>query len=304
MIHLIEFRAMGCQVSIQLEADAAGGDILRHLPDRFASLEALLTRFDPHSELMRLNARDGEWVAVSEVLFANICAAKQAALMTDGLYNPLILPALVASGYDCSFEQIAMPTAYAASSAADWHGIALRMTTQEVLLPAGSAIDLGGIAKGWTAATIADELAPFGACLVNIGGDMVGRGAPHGLPGWQVEIEDPFTGEAFTSVYLADQSISTSGTDYRRWQTATGSDHHHIIDPRSGHSAETDVLSATVIHPSATTSEAYAKAIILQGVENGLQWLNQQWHGTGVVFRRDGAAFATSTFIHEWNPSQ
>jgi thiamine biosynthesis lipoprotein ApbE len=60
MIHLIEFRAMGCQVSVQLEADERGADVLRNLPQRFATIEATLTRFDPNSELMRLNARAGE----------------------------------------------------------------------------------------------------------------------------------------------------------------------------------------------------------------------------------------------------
>jgi thiamine biosynthesis lipoprotein len=303
MIHLIEFRAMGCQVSVQLEADERGADVLRNLPQRFATIEATLTRFDPNSELMRLNARAGEWVAVSDLLFANIRAAKHAALLTDGLYNPLILSALVANGYDRSFEQIDSPHATSKEPVPDWRGIEINLKSNEVHIPVGAALDLGGIAKGWTAATIADELAEIGPCLINIGGDMVGRGAPDGLPGWPVEIEDPFTGEAFTTVYLYDQAISTSGIDYRRWQSADGTQQHHIIDPRTGEPAVTDVLSATVIHPSTTTAEAYAKAVILQGAESGLAWLNGQWHTAGLVFRQDGTAIATSTLIHERNIS-
>ena len=301
MIHLIEFRAMGCHVSIQLESDERGGDILRDLPEKFAGIEAVLTRFTPHSELMRFNAYAGEWVRVSDLLFANIRAAKQAALLTDGLYNPLILPALAANGYDRSFEQISTPESHPPLLVPDWHEIALCINPRQARIPAGSALDLGGIAKGWTAATIADELAEYGACLVNIGGDMVGRGAPCGHSGWSVEIEDPFTGEGFTTVYLTDGSISTSGIDYRRWHAMDGGDHHHIIDPRTGCSARTDVLSATVVHPSATTAEAYAKSLILHGTEGGLDWLNQQWHATGLVFRQDGTVLATSTFINERN---
>ena len=284
---------MGCQVNVQIEADDQGADVLRDLPQRFTDIEAALTRFNPSSELMKLNQCAGDWVTVSDLLFANIRAAKHAALLTDGLYNPLILSALVGSGYDRSFEQIDRPKASSTEPAPDWRGIDLNLQTSEVNIPAGAALDLGGIAKGWTAATIADELAAYGACLVNIGGDIVGRGAPTGFPGWPVEIEDPFTGDAFTTVYLHDQAISTSGIDYRHWQSVDGKQRHHIIDPRTGEPAVTDVLSATVIHPSATNAEAYAKAVILQGAEHGLAWLNQQWHTAGLVFRQDGAAFRT-----------
>lgn len=301
MIHMIEFRAMNCQVSVQLDAGENAAAALRGLPDRLAAIEAALTRFNPDSELMRLNAHSGEWVTVSEVLFANIRAARQASLMTDGLYNPLILPALTASGYDRTFEQVGGSATHAPLASADWRAIKQRPDTREVYLPAGSALDLGGIAKGWAATAVADDLFEFGACLVNIGGDMVARGAPEGFSGWPVEIQDPLTGEPFTTVYLLDQSISTSGIDFRHWQDDHGRERHHIIDPRTGDTAVTDVLSATVIHPHAPTAEAYAKALILRGADEGLEWLHQQWYASGLVFRRSGTVLATSTLIHERN---
>ena len=296
MIHLIEFRAMGCQISVQIEANQQGSDILRHIPDQIMAIETQLTRFDADSELMRFNACSGEYVAVSEVLFENIRAAKHAALLTDGLYNPLVLPALIATGYDLSFEQISVPNVSVPSLIPDWHEIRIDRYTQEVCIPAGSAVDLGGMAKGWTAVRIADELAQVGACLVNIGGDMVGRGEPEGLPGWPVEIEDPLSGASFTTVYLHNTSIATSGTDYRHWHDNHGGEHHHIIDPYTGRSAVTDLLSVTVIHPNATYAEAYTKAVLLRGASDGLYWLNQQWQAAGLVFQHDGTVLGTSTF--------
>lgn len=287
---------MGCQVTVQLEADKDAAEVMRDLPARFAAIESVLTRFNPESELMRFNTHAGEWVTVSDLLFKNIHAARHAALLTDGLFNPLVLPALVATGYDRSFEQIDTASITKAKTVHDWRGIELRPETREVRLPHGAKLDLGGIAKGWTATIIADELVHYGACLINIGGDMVGRGAPNGLPGWLVEIEDPFSNECFASLYLSDSSIVTSGIDYRNWNDSWGNQYHHIIDPRTGRSAVTDVLTATVLHPSGRTAEAYAKALILQGAEAGLQWLNQQWHTAGLIFRRDGAVLGTSTF--------
>jgi thiamine biosynthesis lipoprotein len=288
---------MGCQVEIRLDRASGGYDILAEMPARFEVLEAGLSRFRPYSELTRVNARSGEWVAVSAVLFENIHQAKHMARLTDGLFNPLVLPALVANGYDRSFEQINLDSVAAPRPAMDWRAIELNLSTHQVRLPAGSAIDLGGIAKGWAAQHIATELADSGACLVNIGGDIYVHGAPDGLPGWQIEIADPDSEPGLAELWLRDTSVVTSGIDFRRWKSADGQTRHHIINPVTGEPAVTDVKTVTIIHPHAPTAEAYAKAVLLQGSSAGLGWLNSRWDAAGLVVRQDGAVLATSDFV-------
>jgi FAD:protein FMN transferase len=295
-LHYITFRAMGCQVHVQLETEADGAAILQRIPEQIEAIEARLSRFRPTSELMRLNDQSGRWVAVSDVLFENIHLAKHAARLTDGLYNPLVLPALLASGYDRSFDHIAQPETAAPSPVSDWHAIDLRPKTSAVRLPEGSAIDLGGIAKGWTAAKVADELAAYGPCMVDMGGDIAVRGKPVGQPGWMVEIEEPGRSDVLETLWLSDTTITTSGIDYRRWTTQDGSTRHHIIDPRTGLPADTDLVSVTIVHPHAPTAEAYAKAVLLMGSQTGLNWLNQQWYAAGLVVRTDGAVLINSQF--------
>lgn len=290
-IHLIEFRAMGCGITVQLEAGKDGAAILSRIPEQVAELERTLTRFNPTSELMQLNARAGQWVTVSDVLLENIRTAKQAAFLTDGLYNPLVLPALIANGYDRSFEQLDRTEITPSAPLPDWRGIEIHQDA--VRIPSGSALDLGGIAKGWTAAHLADELSQHGACLVNIGGDMAIRGAPDGLLGWGIDIEDPASGEVFLSLWLSNISIATSGIDFRHWQDVTGQVRHHIIDPQTGFPAQTDVLAVSVVHPHAPTAEAYAKAVMVRGAEDGLNWLNQQWQAVALVFKQDGTVLST-----------
>ncbi len=300
MIHSIEFRAMSCRVNIQLEA--ADGSILDAMPEELEAIESRLSRFRPMSELMQLNAGAGTWVPVSDLLFANVQAARQAALLTDGRYNPLVLKAMIASGYVRSFDSISGASITQPQPAPDWHQIELRPGTHEVRIPADSAMDLGGIAKGWSTAYVADALSQYGPCLVNIGGDMTARSAPDGWAGWPVEIKDPIRNEPFATVYLSDMSIATSGVDRRRWEDSHGGSHNHIINPATGQSSATDVLTVTVIHPQAELAEAYTKSIMLRGSEAGLDWLNQQWHAAGLVFRQDGAVLSNSTFntmIHE-----
>lgn len=287
---------MGCQVNVHIETEADGNVILRQLPFQVETVEARLSRFRPDSELMQLNRRAGEWIRTSEILFENVQAAKHATRLTDGLFNPLVLPALLANGYNRSFEQITMPHKAENIPAADWRGIELKLATHEIRIPVNSALDLGGIAKGWTAAKLADDLAKNGSCLVNMGGDMAARGAPDGLPGWQIEVSDPFSDASLISLWLTDTTIVTSGVDFRRWETQEGQTQCHIVDPRTGHSVATDVLTVTVVHPHAPTAEAYAKAIMLRGAEAGLNWLNQQWHAAGLVIQHDGKVLTTSNF--------
>ncbi len=296
------FRAMGCAVETQLETEADGVALLAALPAQVEAIEARLSRFRPESELSRLNAQSGQWVTVSETLYENVALARQAAALTDGLYNPLVLPALIASGYDRSFEQINTAQPSAQGAVGDWQQIGLRRATHEVRLPAGSALDLGGIAKGWTAAKIADQLAAYGACLISIGGDIALRGAPSGQPGWAVSVDDPDGDHPFCVLALRDTSVVTSGVDYRRWQTTDGQSRHHIIDPRTGRSAQSDVRSVTIVHRNAPTAEAYAKAVLLLGSRAGLDWLNQQWDAAGMVICADRSVLATSNWLSIMEP--
>ena len=296
-LYHFSFRAMGCTVEAQLQTDQDGTALLAALPAQLEALEAQLSRFRTDSDLMKLNARAGRWTPVSEALYQNIAAAKQAARLTNGLYNPLVLPALIASGYDRSFEALGSAPSHKVGAVGDWHAIQLRHQTQEVCLPEGSGLDLGGIAKGWTAELIADQLAQYGACLISIGGDIAMRGAPVGETGWQISIADPDSSLPVCELTLRDSAVVTSGIDYRRWQTADGQPRHHIIDPRTSQSAETDVRTVSIVHRHAPTAEAFAKAVLLLGSQPGLEWLNQQWDAAGLVVRSDGAILSTSNWL-------
>lgn len=292
--YTLKFRAMGCGLDVQIETGADGRDILAAVPAKVEAIEAALSRFRRESELSYLNRHSGEWITVSDALFENVHAAKHAARITDGLYNPLVLPAMIASGYDRSFEQIRKVHPGIPAKPADWHAIELRIDTRAVRLPRGSALDLGGIAKGWTASKLADELQQHGPCLVNIGGDVVVRGAPAGEDGWRIDVEDPVENAPILRVTVQDTSIMTSGIDYRRWHADDDKLVHHIIDPRTGSPAQTDVESVTIIHHHALTAEAYAKAVLILGSQDGLDWLNRQWQAAGLVVRSDGAVLSTS----------
>lgn len=287
---------MGCQINVWLETHHDGTAILNQVPEWIEAYEQTLSRFRPDSELSELNRQAGKWVKVSPILLENLHTARQASRLTDGLYNPLILPALLAVGYDRSFAD--MPAVMDRPDqdvvVPDWQEVEVDLKNHQVRLPAGSQVDLGGIAKGWVAEVIANRLAEFGPCLVDMGGDVVSRGRA-----WEITVEEAGDAEeapALLNIKIANASVVTTGIDYRHW-VVNGRTQHHIIDPRTGHPADTDILTVTIIHPHAPTAEAYAKAVFLLGSEAGLNWLHEQWHGAGMVTLNDGTVLASSRFL-------
>jgi thiamine biosynthesis lipoprotein len=293
------FRAMGSQFQIWLETGLDGAAILQDVPIWVEDIESWMSRFRETSELSRVNVRSGLRTPVSEGMLDVLLAALDAARYTQGLYTPLILPSLLATGYDRSFEllerrQSTDVAQQFAIAVPDWRDIDVFVDECAVLLPAGAQLDFGGIGKGWTAEYIADRLEPYGACLVDAGGDIVARGRPQDQPGWQVLVADPCAeNQTLMTLLLNNQAVATSGIDHRRWQI-DGRRYHHLIDPRSGSPASTDVLSATVINADAERAEAYAKVLVILGSDAGLQWFADYGTGSALVVLKDGTVLATN----------
>ncbi len=263
----VQFKAIGTTVQAWLNVpDAASATVLQQVPAWFETVEASLSRFRPSSELCYLNAHAGQWVRVMPMLFEVVRVAVQAADMTGGLVNPLILPALEAAGYDHDFDPVHFtPGVHSAVAfVPDWREIQLDAAESCIYLPPESRIDLGGIAKGWIVQQVANRLAPLGPCLVDAGGDMVARGKPaeSEYDGWLVTV--PMPGDTTRCMLLKDAAVATSGVDYRRW-ARDGKEFHHLIDPRTGEPAQSPVLTATVAAPDAVQAEAWAKASLISG---------------------------------------
>src|SRR5260370_34217261 len=148
----VSFHAMGSHIQAWLSVtNAEDAQILNSVPDWFEEWEACFSRFRKESELSRLNRRAGHWMKVSESLLEVISEAVQGAKATNGLFNPLILPALQAVGYGHSFEpEVFIPDrATRNASIADFQQIEIDRAHGLVRLPRDAQIDLGGIAKGW-----------------------------------------------------------------------------------------------------------------------------------------------------------
>ena len=247
------------------------------------AVEMAASRFRTDSEISLLASANGTPRPVSGVLADLIAAALGAAEVTDGDVDPTVGCAIVELGYDRSFAGAGAGHSFAAggaghSSAAtgaaapriasvavpiDW--TAVEFDGRSVRMPAGTLLDLGATAK----AVAADRCAQLvhretrSGVLVNLGGDIATAGpAPEG--GWRVLVQDRDDDPASHVIIGTDTGLATSSTRRRRWWHA-GDAHHHILDPRTGASAEPVWRSVSVVADSCLAANTVSTAAVVRG---------------------------------------
>jgi len=242
----------------------------------FARVERACTRFDPASPLMRANAAGDAWAPVPVECYLALVEAARAHRRTGGLFEPRVLSTLVGLGYrrTLPFQDgpvhltvrgpDAVPPAPEIGRVGRWRP---EFDPRRPAVRIGSRpVDLGGIGKGLAARWAGELLAGHGrAALVEAGGDChLGGAGPDG-DGWRVAVEDPFGGEAPVAVLaLAGTGCATSSVRVRSWEV-DGRRVHHIVDPRTGRSADGGLRSVTVAGTDPATAEAWSKALLVAG---------------------------------------
>jgi thiamine biosynthesis lipoprotein len=287
---------MGTQIEVLLYG--GGGSAAREAfvaSERIAETwERMFSRFRADSELSELNREAGRPVQVSALLYEAVEQALEATRLTGGLFNPLTLPALIAHGYDRSFEQVReghgpLPERVTIVPALE---IELDPLKRAIRLPDGSALDLGGIAKGMFADRLATHFAGWRGGAVSAGGDMRlwGEGPDDGR--WIVGIEHPDDTErdlmTLSLHSLQRCGMATSGINRRSWRNQ-GRTAHHLIDPRSGAPANSRLRAVTAIASSATIAEIASTALFIDPAGASMSPIAREIQAA-VLVSRDGAA--------------
>ena len=276
---------------------------MRWAEDLFAGVEAELSRFSSTSALSRLNRAAGRGPqVVSPTLWTVLLAALEAAYESGGIYDPTVLHSLERAGYDRSFDAIEATVDTETDSPplrtfGSWRRIRMDDTARSVDLPGDLALDLGGIAKGWTVDHVALALAPLGPALVDAGGDLRVVGTVDGEP-WPIGVQEPFTPERDRAlVRLRCGALATSSIGGRRWQRGDRM-LHHVIDPRTGTSADTDLYAVTVHAPDAMTADITAKVVLVLGSGAATAYLLQRGL-SALLTATDGREMVVGDFPHQ-----
>lgn len=225
--------------------------------------EARWSRFRAESEVARINAGAGRPVAVSPHTLDLLEVCDYWIRVTGGVFQPLVGGALVAWGYRRSLSD---RRAYAAASPDPRRLDGRPRVDRErgtVWIPAGTRLDLGGIAKSWMgcrAAALLKTRCDDPVILVDAGGDLVAARGRH-----LVAVEDPRDHAAAPLAHVTvedGQGIATSGFGRRRWQNGDGRPAHHLIDPETG--APGPRTHATVLAADPVAADVLAKVLTLR----------------------------------------
>ena len=211
--------------------------------------------------------------------------ALHVARKSGGAFDPALGAVVEAWGFGPSGRPGPLP-----KRRAGWEEIAIRMETREALQPGGATLDFSAIAKGFAVDQIARLLERRGVTsfLVDVGGELRGRGIKDDRQPWWVAVEEPpegFDGEVLVALHNA--SIATSG-DYRRYFERDGVRFAHTIHPRTAAPARNGVASVSVIHESTMAADAYSTALAVLGAEDGIA-LADRLRLAAVFVVRDGA---------------
>jgi thiamine biosynthesis lipoprotein len=274
------FRAMGTNVRCIAPPSPVFRRAARDIRAIFEREERRFSRFRGDSELAQVNAAAGSWVEVSPPFAEVMTIALSAWRRTEGRFDPTLLRAMIAAGYDRDFDELLAGARDALRPAApagragevELHGRCLR-------LPKAVGLDLGGIVKGWTVDRAAHAALSAGLSwvLVEAGGDLRLVGEPP-TAGLEIAIEDPQGRDTeIGRVTITHGAIATSCVTKRAW----GPDLHHLIDPSAGTPASGRVLQATVWAPTCAEAEIRSKDALLRGED----FLRQ---GPALLVLRDG----------------
>lgn len=294
----LDFRAMGCQMLALIDStETDASEAVLQVPGWFEEWEQSLSRFRNNSELNALNRADGNPMRVSQTLWQVLGSAIIAARESENLVTPTLLDAVKTAGYTTSFGLLASDDSDGITASApviDWRTIERDEKTRTVRLPRGMHLDFGGIAKGWAADQAAQRLSAVAPVMIDAGGDIALSNRRNNGEPWGIGMANPFEPESDLEILLIERGgVATSGRDYRCWQH-NGRWQHHIIDPRTGTPADTDVLTATVVAPTTRQAEVAAKVALILGSRAGLEWLEARKSLAGLLVLDDGRILKSS----------
>ena len=254
-------------------------NLFANLIELISKFEFNFSRFKSDSELTKFNEQAGLKTSISPAFKKILTTAKKISLQTNELYNPFILPALQKAGYLGSWpnpNKLIKGTDFSNRKSSGVNS--LKIGTNWASIPKNTALDLGGIGKGYLLDELADYLnsKKLSGYWLSLGGDIVCDGHDAESREWSIDVQSAT--DLNNLIYKIHsngekKAIATSGI-IKRQGNNHGVKWHHIIDPRTGLSANTKILTATVIAKFSMVADVYAKCIVIAGANQAKEYLN------------------------------
>ncbi len=274
-------------------------EAIEQVQNRISDMEKELSLYQSDSDIARLNEAAGkEAVEVSDETYCILKQAKDLCEQVPDAFALTIAPLTLAWGITTDQPRVLTQAEIDELLPLVDDDSLILQDGQAMLLRSGQAVDLGGIAKG-AACDVAREVyedLEIEHALLNLGGSTIyAKGTkPDGTP-FRIGFRDPEGDQesAIVSFDLKDAVFSTSG-GYERYFEQDGVRYQHILDPRTGWPAESDILSVGVLSENGAQADFYSTALYVLGKEKTLEYMKDGV--TAIMLCEDGVLYASTAF--------
>ena len=278
---------MGTYWQVTIADSVTDKDSVQHqIENVLAEVNQDMSTYIPDSAISKFNQRhDHGAQKISAGFMKNILAARQISEASDGSYDITVGPLVNLWGFgpdkisaaptQAQIDEALAKVGYEQLLIDEQAGTIAKENTQMM-------IDLSSIAKGYGVDAVSMHLADMGYenYLVDIGGELLAKGDKHDQP-WRVAIEQPVDGRHVQQVIELDNSknkqtaMATSG-NYRNFVDYEGARAVHTIDPHTGRSSQSRLLSVTVIAEDCMYADGYATAMMAIGAKGAEAFADKQ----------------------------
>ena len=251
------------------EADAA----LEEAAALIGQAESLWSVTDEESEIWQANHSAGGTVTVSEETARLLSFALSMAEKTGGALDPTIYPVLAAWGFTTDQKQVPPQEQITALLQNVGYG-RIRLEGTSLTVPDGMQLDLGAVAKGYTADLVTETLKARGveSAMISLGGNIQALGSRPDGTDWRIGVRAPWEDGILGVLRLSDAAVVTSGGYENYFEDENGRIYSHILDPFTGYPADTDLLSATIIGKEGKMCDALSTALFVMGAEGAEEY--------------------------------
>ena len=271
-------------------------------------LDDLLSTGKDTSEVAQINANGGG--VLSEDTDYLVKRALDIYQSTNGAFDISIYPVMQLWGFTTGNFAVPSESDLAAKLAlVDAGKIILSEENGQtsISLPEGMEIDLGGIAKGYTSGRVMDVMKSYGikSAVINLGGNAHVLGNKTDGSQWKVGIQDPEDENGYLGgVSVTDKAIITSG-GYERYfvDEDTGVKYHHIIDPKTGYSANNGLISVTIVSADSTLADGLSTSLFVLGTEDAITYCEEHCAEDGfdaIMEDEDGKLYITDSIYDDF----
>ena len=274
---------MGTYAQAEIHAfDARSAEkMMKKIQSAFQRVDAEMSIWKQDSMLNRINREAGEEAVVvgSADLYRCIRLACEFARNSEGVFDPTVGRLMRAYGFRPVRPRVPDETELReAMDHTGWDKIQVFPESRSVrFLDDRLELDLGGIAKGYAVDVAARNFALPGihSGLIDLGGTVYAWGVPEEGAEWEIGIRDPWLPDGVMgTVLLKNRAVATSAI-YEHAFTVDGVTYGHIMDPRTGRPADTDVIAASVISDSAAEADALSTAFFVAGSQGSATMLQR-----------------------------